>query len=194
LRSLILVKHSLPEIVPVVPAHQWHLSEKGRLQCIALAKRLTCHLPGCIVSSKEPKAVETAQLVADHVGQTVQIIEGLHEHDRSNVEWTSEERFEAQVAAFFRHPDRLVMGTETASEARKRFTQAVTSVLQEHPNDTVVIFAHGTVITLFVAQAVGLEAFRLWKQLGLPSFVVMSLPEVELVSVVESLEAGHCEL
>jgi len=183
LRYLILVKHSLPEIVPTLTAHQWRLSEKGQLRCHALAEKLACYLPGCIISSREPKAVETAQIVAGRLGQTFQIIEGLHEHDRSNVEWTSAERFAAQVDEFFRYPNRLMMGRETASQARERFTQAVTSVLQEHPVDTVAIVAHGTVITLFVAQAVSLEPFSFWRQLGLPSFVVMSLPEMELVNV-----------
>jgi broad specificity phosphatase PhoE len=135
--------------------------------------------------ASEPKAVETAQLVADHLGQTFQIFEGLHEHDRSNVGWMGEERFEAQLDEFFRHPDSLVMGRETASQAQLRFSQAVTSILNQHAEENIAIIARGTVITLFVTQAVELDTFGFWKRLGLPSFVVMSLPEMELANVVE---------
>jgi hypothetical protein len=34
---IILVKHALPEIIPTLPANQWHLSEFGRTQCALLA-------------------------------------------------------------------------------------------------------------------------------------------------------------
>jgi broad specificity phosphatase PhoE len=188
MRYLVLVKHSLPHIIPTLPAHRWHLSVEGRLRCQALAEKLAVYSPGCILSSKEPKAVETAQLVANHLDQIFLIYEGLHEHDRSNVWWTVEERFEAQVDEFFRHPDRLVMGRETASQAQVRFSRAVTSILKQHSEETIAIIAHGTVITLFVTQAIKLEPFGFWKRLGLPSFVVMSLPELELVNVIEGFE------
>jgi broad specificity phosphatase PhoE len=188
MRYLVLVKHSLPHIILTLPAHRWHLSGEGRLRCQALAEKLAIYSPGCILSSKEPKAVETAQLVADHLGQTFQIFEGLHEHDRSNVRWMGEERFEAQIDEFFRHPDRLVVGRETTSQAQLRFSHAVTSTLKQHADENVAIIAHGTVITLFVTQAVELDTFGFWKRLGLPSFVVMSLPEMELVNVREGFE------
>jgi hypothetical protein len=47
--------------------------------------------------------------------------------------------------------------------------------------------AHDTVISLYVARIAGLEPAVLWKRLGLPSFVVLSLPDLELVEVAESL-------
>ncbi len=167
MRPLVLVKRSLPEIIPTLPADRWHLSEEGRLRCQALAEKLARYSLKCIVPSREPKAVETAPLLADHLDRASQIIEGLHEHDRSNVEWMNEERLEAQVHRLFRHPDRLVMRRGAASKARERFTKAVTSVLQQHTNGTVAIVAHGTVIIL-VARAVDLDPFGFWRRLGLP--------------------------
>jgi broad specificity phosphatase PhoE len=186
--NLILVKHSLPEIIPTVPANQWHLSETGRLRCKVLAEKLAYYAPDCIVSSTEPKAIETAQIVADHLHQTSQVVEGLHEHNRSNVAWGSMEQFEAQVAEFFRHPHNLVMGKETAAQAYERFARAVTFVIDTHPNRTIAIVAHGTVITLWVAHAMGVEPFGFWKRWGLPSFVVLSLPKMEWVTVVENVD------
>ena len=186
-RNLVLVKHSLPDIIPTVPAHQWHLSEIGRLRCKTLAEQVARHSPHCIVSSSEPKAIETAQIMASHLNRTCQVIAGLHEHDRSNVEWGGKEQFEAQVAQFFRYPQRLVMGKETAAQAHERFAQAVSSVIRAHPSRNIAIVAHGTVITLLVAQAVGLEPFGFWQRLGLASFVVLSLPKMEWVTVVENI-------
>ncbi len=42
---LILVKHSLPEIVPALPANEWRLSEGGRPRCRVLAERLAAYSP-----------------------------------------------------------------------------------------------------------------------------------------------------
>jgi broad specificity phosphatase PhoE len=52
-----------------------------------------------------------------------------------------------------------------------------------------VILTHGTVLSLFVSRATGMEPFALWNRLGLPSFVVLRFPQLELVSVVEKLMA-----
>lgn len=186
--KLILVRHSLPEIIPILPANQWRLSEAGRLRCRFLAKRLATHHPDVIVASIEPKAVETARIVADLLGKPFETAEGLHEHDRSNVGLLGEERFEEAVAGFFKKPQRLVLGRETADQAHQRFTKAIAGVIERYPNDNVAVITHGTVMTLFVARAAGLEPFPFWKRLGLPSFVVLSLPGFGLLRVVENVE------
>ena len=187
--ELILVKHSAPEIAPNLPANEWHLSETGRLRCKALAQRLAAHRPDVIVSSIEPKAVETAQIVANLLSQPLESIADLHEHDRSNVGFRSTEQFEAAVADFFAHPDRLVLGKETADQTHRRFAKAVSGVVDKHADKNIVVVAHGTVISLFVARAARWEPFGLWQRLGLPSFVVLSLPEFGLLAVVDHIEA-----
>ena len=75
---------------------------------------MAAYAPDCIVASRELKAIETAQLLAAQLDQTVQIVAGLHEHDRSNVAWGSVAQFEAQVAEFFRHPHRTLLFPEVA--------------------------------------------------------------------------------
>ena len=52
---LILVKHALPEIIPTLPANQWHLSEVGRAQCALLADQLASYAPSALVSSSDLK-------------------------------------------------------------------------------------------------------------------------------------------
>ena len=79
---LILVRHSLPEIDFVVSSHEWHLSAEGRRRCERLADALTNYDPVAIVSSEEPKAVETAEIVAARFGVRVEVEPDLHEHDR----------------------------------------------------------------------------------------------------------------
>jgi broad specificity phosphatase PhoE len=186
--KLILVRHSLPEVIPTLPANQWHLSETGRQRCRPLAERLVAFAPDVIVTSDEPKAMETGEIVASLLDKPLRTTQGLHEHDRRKVAFESTEWFEAAVARFFAQPERLVFGNETADQAHRRFSEAVAVVIEERPEQNVVIVAHGTVMTLFVTRAVGLEPFPFWKRLGLPAFVVLLRPAFNLVSVVERVD------
>jgi broad specificity phosphatase PhoE len=188
--ELMLVRHSLPEIVPALPASQWSLSEAGRQRCEPLADRLAVYGPDVFVTSTEPKAVETGRIVAELLGRPWETAEGLHEHERRDVAFESQERFEAAVAGFFAEPGRLVFGSETSDRAHQRFAQAIAAVVERFPSQSVAVVTHGTVMTLFVTRAAGLEPFPFWKRLGLPAFVVLSLPELGLLSVVEDVESG----
>src|SRR5262245_18609727 len=112
--TLILVRHSLPEIITSLPAHQWHLSDIGRARCRVLAGKIRGYSPEIISSSVEPKAQVTAQIVAQQLGLAFCTAEGLHEHERSQEPWQGKATFERKIAEFFEYPQRLVMGTETA--------------------------------------------------------------------------------
>jgi broad specificity phosphatase PhoE len=182
---LILIKHSLPEIDPHRPAAEWPLSPGGRARCLALATQVRLYAPTRVFASREPKALETAHIVAEHLDLPCEPADGLHEHDRRNLRWAERDQFEAAVKQFFNQPNELVMGSETADEAHARFAQAVNALIEARPGQTLAIVAHGTVITLFVSRLVGLEPFPLWQRLGLPSFVV--LDESKMLTVVESV-------
>ena len=171
--KLILIKHSQPQIDPFISSREWHLSQEGQLRCKPLADKLATYAPEVIVSSTEPKAIETARIVAERLDKPFEVAQGLHEHDRSNVPFYSPQVFEQAVATFFQKPDELVFGRETALQAQQRFSQAVERVLAKYRDETVAIVAHGTVITLFVAAHNEIEPFAFWKRLGLPALVVM---------------------
>ena len=188
-RSLILVRHSLPEMVTGVPASEWHLSAEGRRRCAVLAGRLAAYELAAVVSSEEPKAVETGQIVAETLGLPFEMALGLHEHERGVVsDLGSREEWEAQVARFFEHPDQLAFGHETADQAHTRFARAVASVIQWLPAGNAAIVSHGTVMTLFISRTARLDPMPFWQGLGLPSFAVLSLPDLGLLELVASME------
>ena len=174
-RLLILVKHSLPEIVEGEPAQAWELSEAGRTLARKLAARLKGYEPDVIFSSFEPKAKQTAEIIAAKTDLQIQFVEALHEHDRSQVGYLQKDKFEAAVREFFEKPGNLVFGSESADACYKRFHQAVHSILDQNFGRTVVIVAHGTVISLFVSRLTGMSDWSLWKDLALPSFIVMDV-------------------
>src|SRR5687767_7513797 len=123
-KYLILVKHSLPKIEKNRPANQWELSDEGRILAKKLAVRLNEFQPELIISSFEPKAKQTAEIIAAEHNLELQLIEGLHEHDRSKVGYLHRDQFQAAVREFFEKPGMLVFGSETADACHARFHQA----------------------------------------------------------------------
>ncbi len=184
--QLILIKHSLPEIDPQKPAPEWPLSAVGRARCVSLAARVQPYAPAHIFSSREPKAAETAQILAEQLGLPFEPANDLHEHVRPKPGWMGREQFKTAVKQLFDEPDKLVMGNEAANAAHARFAHAVNALAERHPTQTIAIVAHGTVITLFVSRLTGLAPFPLWQRLGLPAFVV--LEGTKLLTIVESVE------
>src|SRR5215208_891773 len=116
-KYLILVRHSVPEIEVNRPANTWKLSDEGKLRAHRLAEELESLEPAVIVSSNEPKAKETAEIVSGHLRIDMQILPGLHEHDRSHVPYLSHDAFQTLVHDFFQMPGELVFGNETADQA-----------------------------------------------------------------------------
>jgi broad specificity phosphatase PhoE len=127
--------------------------------------------------------------VAAHLQTAWLFGEGLHEHDRTHVGYLTREQFDQAVAAFFAHPDELYFGHETAHQAGARFQTGIDQMLHDIPAGNISVITHGTVLTLFVAQHTRLPAWPLWQRLGLPSFVVLTLPTFGLVEIVEDIPA-----
>ena len=73
--------------------------------------------------------------------------------------------FQCAVEAFFRHPDQLVLGSETAKQACERFTASIENVIKTGQKDNIVV-AHGTVISLFAANVAKVHPIDLWAPVG----------------------------
>ena len=187
MNHLILVKHARPEVRPDVPAAQWGLSAAGREAAVALAARLEPYAPFAVFSSPEPKAVQTAQAVCGHLGVGLRTRAGLREHDRDGVPLLSADEFISGVTRCLRSPDALVFGSETATQALDRFAGAVHAILETAQGESVVVVAHGTVISLFVGRCMGVDPLPIWQQLGLPSYVVMSVPDLTEMEIVANV-------
>ncbi|MBD2516164.1 histidine phosphatase family protein [Nostoc sp. FACHB-973] len=184
MQRLILVRHSLPEKIESIPAREWALSSEGRQRCHLLADKLADFQPGIIAASSEPKAIETAQIIAQKFNQPVEVVEGLQECDRTNFGFVEEKKFFETLEAFFATPDKLVMGLETATQAHQRFLEAVENIIAKTPHGDVMIVAHGTVMTLFVAGCTGTEPFQFWRQLGQPMAIVLLLPDFNSLKII----------
>lgn len=165
---MLLVRHSVPAVDPSIPAAEWRLSAEGRVRCEALAERLAAHDPELVVSSPEPKARETAELLAATLGLDLSESDGLREQERRSVGWLDRDELEAAIRRLFAEPDRAVFGEESAADALARFSRAVRGL-----GAGAVIVSHGTVISLYAADRTGRDPFELWRQLELPDLLVV---------------------
>ena len=186
MRYLLLIRHSQSHPEPEIPAKNWHLSEEGRRRCNDMAPKVAAYAPQKIVASREPKATETGQLIAEALQIPFSTAENLHEHERESLPFTTQEDFNASVKRLFDYPDQLVMGEETAEQASVRFDAAVQSVLRENPGN-IAIASHGTVMSLFTAKHANIDALSIWKRLGMPAMLVFSVPEMELMEIIEGV-------
>lgn len=181
MRRVILVRHASPARNPAVPAREWALSAAGQADAVQLAELLAPYAPSVVVASDELKAQQTAQPLAGRLGLSVDVLPGLHEHERRAAKYLDAETFQATMARFFAEPDMLVFGEETAHQALARFTAAVDSVLARYPDGDIAIFTHGTVLSLFAAARGAGDPMTFWWHLNLPAWVVFTVPDFTIL-------------
>ncbi|MET0343857.1 MAG: histidine phosphatase family protein [Polyangiales bacterium] len=177
MRHLHLIKHGAPRIDPACPSHAWSLSEAGRDQARRAADTLRSAGLTLVVSSEEPKARETAEVLAAALGLPSQAMLGLHEQLRySAPQLDSLDAFRARVHAVLARPSERSFGDETGDEAHARFRTAVEAVMRVHAGN-VAIVAHGTVMALLVARVRGEDPVALWSRLSDLSVLTLPWPD-----------------
>jgi 2,3-bisphosphoglycerate-dependent phosphoglycerate mutase len=163
---LLLVRHSVPEIEPTRPAEEWRLSEEGRARCGPLGAEVGAFAPQHLLSSPEPKALETAELIAPALGLEVTVERDLREHERRSLPFLPRTEFVRRMRELFAKPDEVVVGEESAEAARARFAAVVDSI-----GRPAVVVTHGTVIALYAAGSDPDGGFGFWRTLSLPDVV-----------------------
>ena len=186
MKHIIFVRHSKVARDPSIASHQWPLSANGRLLSQQLAAKLATYNPTRVLTSHESKAQETGQIIANHYDINCHAVDGLQEHDRQGVPYLpSQQDFFAAVENFFNHPTELVFGNETAVQARTRFTTAINQQIAKYPQDTLLIAAHGTVLTLFITQHnPQIETLQFWQNLPLPCALICTLPDFKFTKQI----------
>ena len=149
------------------------LAEEGCRRCDWLTDELTARGVTRLYSSLEPKALETAALVAVKIGLAVEPCQDLHENDRTGMGFVGPDVLQRRLREFFAQPDRTVIGNETANGALRRFAQSIRNIASKAHGNASAIVTHGTVLSLFVAHHNPIAPYDLWSSLGLPSYLVL---------------------
>ena len=97
------------------------------------------------------------------------------------------QEFEQALEAFFSQPSRLVLGSETVSQAHDRFSAAIAAVLEADSGDSIVI-SHGTVMTLYLAQVADFPPMSFWRELRTPCLVEVEVPAMRVGPIIAAPE------
>lgn len=143
------VSHANVGIDAEVPVTEWHLSELGRQRTRRMLEQPWIASVERVVSSAETKALDTATMVADHLGLAVEVRPATGEIDRSSTGYVTHDRHEELADRLFAFPDRSADGWERALDAQVRIVDGLADLVDgAHSRDTVVV-GHGGVGTLW---------------------------------------------
>ncbi|MEI2299965.1 histidine phosphatase family protein [Ensifer sp. MJa1] len=163
----VYVTHPQVQIDPDVPVPQWGLSPLGRERAAKAASLTWVRSIGRVVSSDETKAIETAHVLAEAAGVTVEIQHAMGENDRSATGFLPPPEFEKAADWFFANPTESFKGWERAIDAQRRISDAVFNVLEGHdPKVPIAFVGHGGVGTLLKCRLLGAPISRAADQKG----------------------------
>ncbi len=139
------------------------LNARGRSQAEKLALRLAELEPGvdlhALYSSDLERAVQTASILADVLGLTVRLDEGLREVDVGSWQGKTlreiEELYPEEYAAWRAGMDVRRGAGETYAELRDRLSEALDRIVALHQGGHVIVVSHGAAIKSYVAGLFG---------------------------------------
>jgi 2,3-bisphosphoglycerate-dependent phosphoglycerate mutase len=182
MRHLHLVRHAQTQPTPDLPPPEWPLTAEGHVQARYLAAQISGLSVKRVVTSREPKAIETGRVIAEHLHLPIMLREGLQEHGRLTAQHApTVEAFHENMRHFFACPGERVFGDESAVAARMRFEHAINQVMSEETGDELIV-SHGTVISLLIAHANQLDAFEFWRKVAMPDYLVLEWPSFRLLT------------
>ena len=168
--ALILVRHAAPKVEPKVPSPQWRLSDEGRAAAEALAGRIAAFAPAAVCASTEPKAIETAQILAAPLGLAVATDPAFDEHRREHWPFDPDPGVrEARILRVLTEFAGSVDGAEPGVAAAARFAGG----LEMHPQRPLMVVSHGTILSLYMAWSASMQPKTLWRSLHLPDALIL---------------------
>jgi broad specificity phosphatase PhoE len=171
-RVLYLIRHGRSDFgwsgarFATARGEQWDppLSEEGRRQAELLAERLRVMELDPFVAYTSPlrRARETAETFATRAGVDVRIEDELAEAHIGGWEGVSFEELIEQDPDLVQHlrNQRAIWHRAPGAEQEGRFRARVRAIVEEllgrHPNENLVLFAHGGVINAYCGELLGL--------------------------------------
>ncbi|MGH3035715.1 MAG: histidine phosphatase family protein [Gaiellaceae bacterium] len=144
------------------------LSPRGLRQAEAIADALADLGLAAVYTSPLARALDTARPTAAALGIDPVVVESLRELDFGEVEGLRYDQIEAERPELFRawmdDPAGVRFpGGESLADLRARVLPALAEIRARHARDAVAIVAHGGVIRVVLAEALGLDDGALFR-------------------------------
>ncbi|MDB5084168.1 MAG: hypothetical protein JWN30_1054 [Bacilli bacterium] len=173
LPNLYVIRHAQVEIDPNVPAQEWPLSKEGERSTLELIAAESWPDVSTIYHSPEPKAEQTATIIADALSLKMESHLALREL-QINTGFLSSAEFEHRVGAFLEGcPDPDFEDYELAGN---RIEQGVKDIVRRAGGVSTAIVSHGRILTVWFSRLKGrrLTAAE-WKSIKLPDLAVIDV-------------------
>lgn len=166
-RKMLFITHAEVLIDPTVPVPKWGLSDKGRSRHKAFNDSEVINTVTAIYCSGEKKAEDGAEILSQATRIDFNIIENLHENDRSATGFLPPPEFQATADLFFQHPTESIRGWERAVDAQSRIVSCVDSIIQnDMTTGDIAVVAHGGVGALLFSHLARVPISRSMDQPG----------------------------
>jgi len=164
-RIVYFVTHPNVLISRDVPVPDWPLSELGRTRMTRGLSQPWMKSVTSIYSSTEQKAIDGAQILAQHLALSFKQVSELGENDRSSTGFLPPTEFEAVADEFFAKPDTSIRGWERAIDAQSRIVEAVERLIAlDQTTGAIAIVSHGAVGALLYCKLAGKAIDRRYDQ------------------------------
>ncbi|MHA1930155.1 MAG: histidine phosphatase family protein [Candidatus Thorarchaeota archaeon] len=165
--ELVLLRHAEPHVEIADVPSKWGVSKEGKAQAIKLAFSGVFNDIDLIISSDEPKAYQTADMIALRQKQSVIRNPLFDELNRDGGFYLSSSQYKLAVQTILQDYSFRVDGWETAASALSRFKRGIDQVLAEHSSKRVLIISHGIVLTMYFSELLGNSDNMLVQELNL---------------------------
>jgi 2,3-bisphosphoglycerate-dependent phosphoglycerate mutase len=174
--ELFIVRHAdaIPgedEIIPSGIYDDLPLSSTGRKQAQSLAERLSGLSFDAMYSSPLRRCLETAAPLAERLGMTPIITEGLKEIRLGNIRPLPDDGQDLAALTKALHERQLdivriagetghwdgIPDSERSIAFRQRVVETLDEIASKHTGQRILAFAHGGVINAYIAEVLGLE-------------------------------------
>jgi broad specificity phosphatase PhoE len=159
------VRHAMAVPAEGVHPTSWHLDAAGRSDAARMAERLQVAPEiGCLVSSTEPKALQTAEEIAARWGTEAVADDRLREAVRP---WIGP-GYRAVAHRYLR--GELPEGWEPHTEVEARVAASVAAAVEVAAGRPVVVVSHGLALALHLSDRLGRDFDResFWSSLAFP--------------------------
>jgi len=166
-KTIYFISHPEVQIDPEIPVPQWSLSDTGRKRLQQALTHSWLQRITAIHSSSEQKALDSADIIAQHLQLNVTTHADLGENDRASTGYLAPTEFEETADAFFASPQQSIRGWERAADAQNRIYSAIVRINQtDATTGDLAIVSHGAVGTLLYCRLTNTVISRQFDQPG----------------------------
>lgn len=172
--KLYVVRHSAVNIDYSLPATRWTLSHEGIQLMMPIVESSFWSSVRTIYHSPEPKAAQTAMLIARRWRLPLAVSRGLREMEIGQMVMEREQFY--NIVGDHLEGEKACPFIEDFDAAKQRFVRSIAQIVAAHPGQSLGIVSHGRILTAFYGHLLCRRLTRgEWQSIRQPDLSVIDL-------------------